>query len=313
MFCYQFAELFNIDEAFPKENLENEKLQVNLQEMVEKYIWKLYKRDVGYPKRLLLLKRNFWFDVKWSYVDFKHETVETNVRDVKTSDGVHMFTSEYENRTGKDQVYEFSISRETTNTTTVEVQDTYTLGASMELGVDIGGVKIGVVLNSEMSTTNTVAHETSKTNATNINTPISVNNGEVAIATLATNNKTSVIDFTVHTTMSLLPSKRCLPVTIRKRCDNTVVNSYVITNVECLFSDKFTTGNPSKVKLETRPVPLTSAQEEKLASLPEHVRKNVRQEAEVVAIMTSRGVCRRSVWETQRVKVESKPIDEGWC
>lgn len=59
----------------------DEESHLNLQELVEKYVWSGYKQETSHPRRFLLRKRNFRFNVEWSQLEFKHEAVAMDNRE----------------------------------------------------------------------------------------------------------------------------------------------------------------------------------------------------------------------------------------
>lgn len=268
--------------------------QINLQQLVEKYIWSKYKSDVGFPKKYFLRKDRYYCDIRWGYVDFVHETtssIRPNTPGVGQKD-VQLYFSEYENNTGHDQTYTFHTSRETTASTKVELQENYTVGAETNLEISLGEVvKFGGGVSGSMSITDTKGQEFSRTMSWDIDTEIKVPKWNKAKASLYVYEEPSIVDFTVKTTVALAAPSRRLPVTIRKRDDDEEVKTYWITNIECLFDSKLTGGDTPKVKLETRLIEGT---------------ENM---GEVIAILTTRGVCRNISWQNQHVKVECERIE----
>ena len=267
--------------------------QINLQELVENYIWNKFKNDTGFPKKFFLCKSRYYCDVRWGHVEFSHKTsAEERPKTPLTKQrDVQLYCSEYENKTSHVQSYTFSTSRETTATTKVELQENYTIGAETNLEINFGEVvKFGGGVSGSMSITDTKGEEFSKTVSWNIDTVIKVPSWNKATASLHVFEEPSILDFTVETTVSLAAPSRSLPVTIRRRSNDEKVKTYWIENIECLFSEKLTECDPPKVKLETRRIGETDT-------------------AEVVAILTTRGMCRNQAWQNQHVEVECEPME----
>lgn len=48
--------------------------QVNLEELIEDYVWMCYKKDLGFFRRIFRRRGHYIFDVRWGYLDFSHVT-----------------------------------------------------------------------------------------------------------------------------------------------------------------------------------------------------------------------------------------------
>ncbi|XP_052794670.1 uncharacterized protein LOC128227834 isoform X1 [Mya arenaria] len=268
--------------------------QVNLQEFIEEYAWDCFKQDIGFIRRLFNRKSKFYFDIRWGYLDFSHRT-ESKERPVTgnvNQKNEELYYSEYDNKTSTQQNYTFSTSRETTATTSIELQENYTIGAETNLEVDLAGiVKFGGGVNGSLSVTETKSQEFSKTLTWNIDTNIVVPRWNRARATLLVYEQPSILDFTVTTTLSL--PKKTLPVSLRRKRDDKIVKTYYITNLNAIFAEynkKYATDEDRIVKIETRPVEGSAIDE-------------------VIAVITSHGTCKNVSWKKQHVKVQCTPIE----
>ncbi|XP_052794677.1 uncharacterized protein LOC128227838 [Mya arenaria] len=273
---------------------EDKVYQINLQELIEEYVWSCFQDDLGCIRGIFNRKPKFYFDIRWGYLDFTHRT-ESKERPVTgnvNQRNVELYYSEYENKTNTKQSYTFSTSRETTATTSIELQENYTIGAETNLEVDLAGiVKFGGGVNGSLSVTETKGQEFTETLTWNIDTNVVVPRWNRARATLFVYEQPSILDFTVTTTLSL--PKKTLPVSIRRKRDDKIVKTYYITNLNAIFAEynqKHGTDEKRIVKIETRPVEGSSIDE-------------------VIAVITSNGTCKNVSWKNQHVQVQCTPIE----
>ncbi|KAH3815153.1 uncharacterized protein LOC127835460 [Dreissena polymorpha] len=260
--------------------------QLDLQELVENYAWKRFTDELGCIKRLLHRRCKYYFDIPWGFVDFSHETTTTNERPQKESGADKnkvLYFSTFDNKSGASQKYTFTTERSTTATTSVEMQDNYTIGKEANLEIDLKGVKVGVGVNDSLSVTDTKCEVFSEVLTWNINTEINVPPWTSARATLNIVEEQSFEEFEVTTTISL--PKGSLPVSIRRTKDNKIVKTYRIKNLRCIFTDK----QKELVKLELLDVPNSQIKK-------------------VVAVIVSRGVCKSLSWKKQHVELQCSEI-----
>lgn len=299
----------------------NKILQVNLEEVIEDYVWRLFKEGRGFLKRFFLRRSDYVFDIRWGYIDFKHVTIpdkkqqksrqtasgqstseqdsgdnQASATDAEVSNKVptiseeagkkdiELYFSEYENQTSEPQKYTFKASRQTTATTKVELQEHYTLGAQTNLEINFAEiVKFGAEVNASYSLTETKAEEFSRTLTWDIDTEIQVPKFHKAKASLYVYEVPSKSTFVVETTLSL-PSEG-LPVTIRRAKDGREVQTRWILDLGILFKD-YKERNAVKVVEQTV------------------IKKNGAEGKENQIVLTTRGVCRNVSFKNQHVLVE---------
>ncbi|KAH3841955.1 uncharacterized protein LOC127878032 [Dreissena polymorpha] len=264
--------------------MDDKEFQLNLQELVENYVWDCFKCDLGFLKGIFYQRHKHYFDIRWGYVDFQHVTTKTDrpmIRSV-TKDKTELYFTEYQNKSNRDQKYTFSTTRETVATTKIELQENYTLGAETNIEIDLAGVvKIGGGVNGSVSVTNTKGEDFSETLNWNINTEIVVPKWNKARASLYVFEEPSITEFVVTTTLSLPTGS--LPVSIRRVKDDKIIKTYWIMNLHCLFSDK--QKEDGIVKCETKPVPGKSIDD-------------------AIVVIETRGTCRNVSWKNQHVEVQ---------
>ncbi|KAH3809734.1 uncharacterized protein LOC127835290 [Dreissena polymorpha] len=266
--------------------MENKEFQLDLQELVENYAWKRFTVQLGCIKRLFHRRYKYYFDIPWGFVEFSHETTKTNERPQK--DGGKdknkvLFFSTFDNMSEGPQKYTFATERSTTATTSVEMQDNYTIGKTANLEIDLKGVKVGVGVNDSLSVTDTKCEEFSEILTWNINTEIIVPPWTSARATLYIVEEQSFKEFEVTTRISLRTGS--LPVSIRRIKDNKIVKTYRITNLRCIFTDK----HDKLVKFEKVDVPNSEIKD-------------------VVPVIVSKGVCKNLSWKNQHVELQCSEI-----
>jgi len=262
----------------------NTEYQVDLQDLIETYVWKRFKEDKGFLKGLFYKRSNYFLDIRWGYIDFQHDT-EYKVRPTKDDpmkQNLQLYCTKYENKTDADQSYTFATSRETNASTSIELQENYTIGAETNLEVDLGGiVKFGGGINGSFSVTDTKGETYSETLSWNIDTNIVVPAGKMAMASLNVVEKPVVIDFTTTSTLSLPKGK--LPVSVRRLKDRKEMQIYWIENLSALFNDE--TLKNENVKLDE----ILNTDTDKI---------------ETIIVLKTRGVCRNTSWSNQNVEVE---------
>lgn len=265
---------------------------VNLEELVQDFVWGQYKNDLGFFKRMFVRRSQYYVDVPWGYVDFKHETTSVERPSCQGEDKkekVELYYSEYENRTNDQQSYTFNTSRETVASTKIELQENYTIGAETNLEVDLGGiVKFGGSVSGELSVTNTSGQEYTETLAWSIDTEVIVPKWHKAKASLYVFERPCIYDFTTKTTVSLPTGK--LPCSVRRLSDNKLMKTYVIMNIDVIMDEEFLRKSLTEVKEVEKP----------------EINKIVK-----VLVLTTKGVCRNISYKNQQVQVESKPLADA--
>ncbi|KAH3707871.1 uncharacterized protein LOC127858638 [Dreissena polymorpha] len=265
--------------------------QLDLQELVENYVWDCFTQDLGCIKRLFHRRHKYYFDIRWGFVDFSHVTTTKERATIRTADNrrTELYFSHFDNKSNTPQMYTFSTERSTTATTSIEMQENYTIGSEANLEINLADVvKVGGGVNGSLSVTDTKCEEFSETLTWNINTEITVPAWNTARATLYVYEEPSVMDIQVTTTISL--PKGSLPVSIRRTKDDKVVKTYWITNLKCIFTDKHE--EDGLVRFSNVNVPGSEIDE-------------------VVAVIESRGVCKNVSWKNQHVEVQCALMDDA--
>ena len=264
--------------------------EVNLSDLVEQYVWRRYKEDMSFLRRLFFSKKFHYIDIRWGYAKFEHTTTRSNVELPETTKEttLDLYSSEYENETTGKQTYTFSTSRQTTATTSIQFQDSYKIGAKTNLEVNLASFgKIGGEVSGEMSVTDTRGEEYSVVQTWNINTNVDVEKKTRAIAVLELKAINRITNFEVKTVVSL--PKGNLPVSIRKRTDDRIVKTYWITNLNAIFPSEFLKRAKDIIEIKKVPVPGTGA-------------------PDIQVVLTTRGVLKRVMGKEQRVQVKYKPL-----
>ena len=101
--------------------------QVNLEELIEEYVWDCFQDDMGFISGIFNRKPKFYFDIRWGYLDFSH-TTENKERPV-TGNVNQRNVEEYENKTNTKQgwysIYNLSRSYGHTSLTSFTVYVRY--------------------------------------------------------------------------------------------------------------------------------------------------------------------------------------------
>ena len=289
----------------------NQLYSINIEDAIRRYAWKQYKSEIGLAKRIFHRKSKYDIDIRWGFVEFKHErkyfklrpdkddplpvevtSASENVGNPETREKppVTLYTSEYENRTPMDQQYSFNTTRETTASTSIEFQESYTKGGECNIEISVPGdiVTVGAGLSGELSVTETEGQTFEETMSWQVDTQINVKKGHKAEATVKVFEKTSIADFEVETTVSIMEGKD-LPVGIREIKTGKLVYTVPIPDLRFAFFE-LAEKNGELVKL----VPVTD-------STNNMKRHNL--------ILTTRGTCKSVSWKNQQVEVKSDPIE----
>jgi hypothetical protein len=285
--------------------------KLNLQELFEEYAWKRFNNTRSVVSRIFKRRSKFYIDVRWGYVDFKHETTrfeerpdavdvtpaeisvsgETNVKgSPKASKDVILYQSDYENRTPMDQEYNFSSTRETTNSTTVELQESYTKGGECNIEISVPGdlVTVGAGLSGELCVTETETETFETTTSWTVDTKINVQKGHKAEAKVHVSERNSVADFEVKTTMKVIDGKELL-IAIRRVSDDKLVHIVGVPDLLDVFYE-LVENNSNVESVEYL---------DKTRSTPRKRHK---------VILYSRGTCKSMSWKNQHVEVHSERI-----
>lgn len=285
--------------------------KLNLQDLFEEYAWRRFNDTRNVFSRMFNRRSKFYIDVRWGYIEFKHETTRfeerpdvvdvtpaeisvSEVSDVKgspkASKDVILYQSDYENRTPMDQEYNFSSTRDTTNSTTVELQENYTKGGECSLEISVPGdlVTVGAGLSGSLSVTKTETETFETTTSWTVDTKINVRKGHRAEAKVHVSERNSVADFEVKTTMKVIDGKELL-IAIRRVSDDKLVHIVGVPDLLDVFY-KLVETNPNVEKLEYL---------DKSRSTPRKRHK---------VILYSRGTCKSMSWKNQHVEVHSERI-----
>ncbi|XP_033731124.1 uncharacterized protein LOC117320722 [Pecten maximus] len=287
---------------------------VNIEELIKDYTWNRFRKTKHLLRRPFIRKCNYYIDINWGYLEFKHDTVRFDIRpdgastlpeevgtgsaqcspskqgvDKDGSKNVVLYKSKYENRTPRDQQYTFSTTRETKASCTVEFQESYTKGGECNVEIKVPGdiVTIGAGLSGELAVTKTKTETFEETITWQVNTQINVAQGHTAEATVFVSERNSVADFEVKTTMSL-PDGKDMPVAVRRISDDSILYTDIINDLAYVFSEMSKKAN-NIVKLE-------KSKDHKRGML----RSNV--------ILTTHGTCKSVSWKNQNVNVRSKEV-----
>ncbi|KAL4224443.1 hypothetical protein ACF0H5_017895 [Mactra antiquata] len=201
---------------------------------------------------------------------------------------VELYFTEYENETLSTQTYKFTTTRQTTETTRIEMRENYTLGAETNLSINLGKIaSFGGKINTTLSVTDTKVQEYSKSLTWNIDTDIKVPRWHRLKATLYVYETPITSSFEVNTTVRL---RSPLPVYVHRVKDGKRVYIVVIFSLRFLFGDDYL--RRSGIRIEE-----------------EIVERNGKQSIVENVILTTRGVCRYVGFKNQHVRVECKEMD----
>ena len=289
-----------------------DKYRINLQDLFEEYAWRRFTARRSILSRLFSRRSKYYIDIRWGFIEFKHETtrfderpdaVDTTPGEVsvsgesgaksgspKVSKDVVLYRSDYENRTPMHQEYTFSSTRETTNSTTVELQESYTKGGECNIEISVPGdlVTVGAGLSGELSVSNTETESFTSTATWTVDTKIAVKSGHRAEATVHVSERNSIADFEVKTTMKITDGKE-LPIAIRRLSDDKIVHVVIVPDLLDVFYDL-----------------VEKNQNVQSSEYLDKSRKPNRKRHEV--IMYTRGTCKSISWKNQHVEVHSKRI-----
>lgn len=298
--------------------------KVNLEELVSNYVWGKFKRNKNFIRKLFLRRADYQFDIRWGYVAFSHETnpedentpgpsgstkpteksskpESTTLSVIQATEqqvvpdmneankkNVQLYFSEYENKTKTTQVYKFTTTRQTTETTKLEMQENYTIGAKTNLSVNLGKiVSLGAEVTGSLSVTETKAQEFSKSLTWSIDTEIKVPRWHKAEAKLLVYEIPTEANFVVKTTMSLPTGS--LPVSIIRIKDGKEVYVGWILDLKVLFDEAYRRRSTVKVFEKT-------------------IERNGRQKIVNMVELTTRGICRHIGFRNQHVEVKCDSI-----
>lgn len=293
-----------------------DKFRVNLQELFEDYAWRRFSARRNIFSRIFSRRSKYYIDIRWGFIEFKHETTrfkerpdavdhtpaqvsvsgESGAREKpKVSRDVVLYKSDYENKTPLDQEYTFSSTRETTNSTTIEFQESYTKGGECNIEISVPGdlVTVGAGLSGELSVTKTESETFQTTTTWTVDTKVGVKKGHRAEAEVHVSERNSVADFEVKTTMKITDGKE-LPIAIRRLSDDNVVHVVVVPDLLDVFYD-LVQKNQNVTKSEYL----------------DKSRKTPRKRHNV--ILYTRGTCKSISWKNQHVEVNSKRIASYSC
>lgn len=293
-----------------------DKFRINLQELFEDYAWRRFSARRNILSRIFSRRSKYYIDIRWGFVEFKHETTrfeerpdivdrtpggisvsdESGARGTpKISRDVVLYQSDYENKTPLDQEYTFSSTRETTNSTTVEFQESYTKGGECNIEISVPGdlVTVGAGLSGELSVTKTESETFETKTSWTVDTKVGVKRGHRAEAQVHVSERNSIADFEVKTTMKITDGKE-LPIAIRRLSDDKVVHVVVVPDLLDVFYD-----------LEQNNQNVTKSEYLDKSRKTPRKRHNV--------ILFTRGTCKSISFKNQHVEVNSKRISSYSC
>lgn len=264
---------------------------IDIDRVLQDYAWRELKRDSRWYH--LLRRSDYIIEVPWNYFEFEHTTIKFNLRYRNTNDGfrekkqVELFSTDYCNNSGKEQLYKLKTNRQTKASTTVTCHPGFTIKGNtnfrLKIPQKIGNCGITSSVDGYMHVTKPKGETFEEILTWEVDSDITVEPNQLVNVTLVVTEEELLSDFQVKTTLRM-PSGEA-PIIIRRRRDKQIYAVLVVSDLSDPFSE-----------VECSVVNMIKNQED--TKKPYYIIEFV-----------SSGILECIRWKDQRICLESQPID----
>ena len=216
---------------------------VDLDTVLQEYAWRELKRDARWYQGPLLRRSYYNIEIPWNFYEFEHTTTKFNPRLTATlRDGfrerkqVELFSTDYKNNTGKEQVYNLKTQRQTQARTTVSFQRGYVIkgAANLKLKIPDQFGHCGVTATADGHLRVTKRGETIDEMFTwQCDSDITVDPFHVTKVTLVVTEDEFMADFEVRTKMRMPTGEA--PIILKRKRDNHISAVLLISDLTGRF------------------------------------------------------------------------------
>ncbi|XP_060070464.1 uncharacterized protein LOC132550419 [Ylistrum balloti] len=266
---------------------------VDLEKTIQDYAWRELKRDARWYQGPLLRRSCYDIEVPWNFYEFEHQTVRFAPRHNRHTVGdgfrerkhVELFSTDYKNNTGKDQIYNLKTQRQTKALTNVTFQRGFNIKGKANFKLKIperyGHCGVTASADGHLRVTKCRGETLDEMFTWQVDSDITVDPYHVTKVTLVVTEDEFIADFEVRTTMKLTTGEA--PIILKRKRDNHIHAVLLISDLGEIFGD--------------------------LGCPVINVLKGDEGDKQSCAIeIITTGVLESLRWRDQRISIESRPI-----
>lgn len=219
---------------------------IDIDQVLQDYAWRELKRDARWYQSPLLRRSCYDIEIPWNFYEFSHKTVKFNLRNnhissdgLKTRKQVELFSTQYENNTAKDQVYNLKTNRQTQARTYVSFQRGFAIKGKANFFIDIperfGHCGVTSSASGKLKITKIRGESLEEMFAWNVDSDITVDPYHVTNVKLIVTEDEFMADFEIKTTLRLPTGEA--PIILKRKRDNRIQAVLLISDLHDVFSD----------------------------------------------------------------------------
>lgn len=269
---------------------------IDIDQILQDYAWRELKRDARWYQSPLLRRSYYEIEIPWNFYEFTHKTVKFTLRNNNhlSSDGfknrkhVELFSTQYENNTAKEQVYNLKTNRQTQARTFVSFQKGFSIKGKASFTIDIperfGHCGVTASASGKLKVTKTRGETLEEMFTWQVDSDITVDPFHVTNVKLVVTEDEFMADFEVKTTMRMPTGEA--PIILKRKRDNHIQAVLLISDLHDAFSD------------------LSN-------SVVNFVKTDAVGGSKAVVEFITTGILDSVRWRDQRITIESKPISQS--
>lgn len=265
---------------------------VDIEKTIQDYAWRELKRDARWYQGPLLRRSCYEIEVPWNFYEFDHQTVRFAPRHTRQSAGdgfrerkhVELFSTDYRNSTGKDQIYNLKAQRQTKALTNVTFQRGFNIKGKANFKLKIperyGHCGVTASADGHLRVTKCRGETLDEMFTWQVDSDITVDPYHVTKVTLVVTEDEFIADFEVRTTMKMTTGEA--PIILKRKRDNHIHAVLLISDLGEIFGD--------------------------LGCPVINVLKGDEGDKQSAIEIVTTGVLESLRWRDQRISIESRPI-----
>ncbi|XP_063430926.1 uncharacterized protein LOC134712873 [Mytilus trossulus] len=266
---------------------------IDIDQVLQDYAWRELKRDARWYQSPLLRRSFYEIEIPWNFYEFSHKTVNFSLRNNNhiSSDGlknrkqVELFSTQYENNTAKDQVYNLKTNRQTQARTYVSFQKGFAIKGKANFSIDIperfGHCGVTASASGKLKVTKIRGESLEEMFAWQVDSDITVDPYHVTNVKLVVTEDEFVADFEIKTTLRMPTGEA--PIILKRKRDNHIQAVLLISDLHEAFSDLSNT-------------------------VVNFVKSDSTGSPKGVVEFCTTGILDSVRWRDQRITIESKPL-----
>jgi hypothetical protein len=269
---------------------------IDIDQILQDYAWRELKRDARWYQSPLLRRSCYEIEIPWNFYEFTHKTVKFALRNgnhispdgFKNDKHVELFSTQYENNTAKEQLYNLKTNRQTQARTYVSFQKGFAIKGKASFTIDIperfGHCGVTASANGKLKVTKIRGESLEEMFTWQVDSDITVDPFHVTNVKLIVTEDEFIADFEIKTTMRMPTGEA--PIILKRKRDNHIQAVLLISDLHDAFSDLSNT-------------------------VVNFVKTDASGGSKAVVEFVTTGILDSVRWRDQRITIESKPLSQS--